>query len=487
MLRRSLRTRTLLALVLAVFLLCLVPLLYIGRYDVPSADDYYYGCAAHLAFVHGGSVSDVAAAVAAQVAESWHIWQGSWSAIALMCLQPAAFSEALYRLTPWLMFASLFGGLFTLCACLFSRVFGLPRRVGLITAGLLGILYLLLVPGPVESFYWFNGSVYYTFYHGLAMLAAALAIRTAQEGGSLRTLGLSLLALVLGGGNLITALSLVILALSTMPLLLLEMKPLEARRLLFPVLMLLFGFAINILAPGNAVRQSSIEHSPAVIPAVLASFQAAGSYLLRWLRLPTLGVLLSLGLLFWAVLPAATFSFRYPLAVTTWSVCFFAAMFCPAMYAMGTFNGQRQLAILFYAFLLLMALNLLYWMGWLRQHFTPGAVSCDPALLPMLGSLVLCVALLAVSAQLKGGVSLASAYTALTTGQAEVYYRTAQERLKILKDPAIRVAELEPYRDPPYLLFFDDLTEEADDWRNLTVSDFYEKDRVILRRADSTE
>lgn len=480
-------TRTLLVLVLAVFFLCLAPLLYIGRYDVPGADDYYYGIAAHLAFVHGGSVSDIAAAVAAQVAESWHIWQGSWSAIALMCLQPAVFSESLYRLTPWLMFASLFGGLFTLCADLFSRVFGLPRRVGLITAGMLGILYLLLVPGPVESFFWFNGSVYYTFYHGLAMLAAALAIRTAQEGGSVRASGLSLLALFLGGGNLITGLSLVILALSVLPLLLLIRRPREARRLLLPVLMLLLGFALNVLAPGNAVRASNFEHSPAVIPAVLASFRAAGSYLLRWLRLPTLGVLLSLGLLFWAVLPGAAFSFRCPLAVTAWSVCFFTAMFCPTMYAMGTFNGQRQLAILFYAFLLLTALNLLYWLGWLRQRFTPGATARDPALLSTLGSLALCVVLLAVSAQLKGGVSLASAYTALTTGQAEVYYRIAQERLEILKDPAIRVAELEPYRDPPYLLFFDDLAEEADDWRNLAVSDFYEKDRVVLRRGDNTE
>ena len=82
-------------LILCVFVLCLVPLLYLARYDVPSADDYIYGTAAHLTLVHGGSLNDAIAAALEHTAVIYHTWQGSYSAVFLMCLQPAVFSERL--------------------------------------------------------------------------------------------------------------------------------------------------------------------------------------------------------------------------------------------------------------------------------------------------------------------------------------------------------------------------------------------------------
>ena len=81
---------------------------------------------------------------------------------------------------------------------------------------------------------------------------------------------------------------------------------------------------------------------------------------------------------------------------------------------------------------------------------------------------------------LHGGISLASAYTALSHGQAVAYYQEAQERLVILKDPSIRIAKLKPYSDPPYLLFFDDLYDDPDAWQNRDMANYYEKEQVIL-------
>ena len=120
------------------------------------------------------------------------------------------------------MAISLFSGLFSLCICLMNKIFKLPDHIGVILAGMIGILYLLLMPYPSETFYWYNGSVYYTFFHGIAMLAVALAIHTAKKGGFFRITGLSLLAAFLAGGNLITGLTLSLLALSGFFLLILK-------------------------------------------------------------------------------------------------------------------------------------------------------------------------------------------------------------------------------------------------------------------------
>ena len=483
--RRRMSPHLLEVLVLLTFVLCLAPLLYLSRYDVPCADDYIYGTTAHLTLVHGGTLREALAAVLQHTIHVYYNWQGSYSAVFLMCLQPAVFSESLYCLTPWIMAVSLLSGLFTLCICLMVKVFGLPRYTGTILAGMIGILYLLLMPYPSETFYWYNGSVYYTFFHGIAMLAVVLAVHTVYEGGIFRIAGLSLLAAFLAGGNLVTGFSLCLTALSGIVVLIMEKKTSGIKRLILPVLVLLICFCFNAFAPGNAMRQIDTRHTPDALDAVLGSFWNGISFSVYWCRLPVLGGMLVLGLLFWAVLPDCAFRFRFPGIVSLWSYCFFSAMFCPTMYAMGNAGPGRVRNIIFITYLLLLAFNLFYWLGWLHHRRAVKDHATGPMLFPTLGAMLLCVVLLAVSAVLRGAISLASAYTALSTGQAATYYQEAQDRLVILKDPSIRVARLKPYSDPPYLLFFDDLYE-PDSWQNRDMANYYEKDSVILLTEDNS-
>ena len=482
--RRRMSPYVLEGMVLFTFFLCLAPLLYLSRYDVPCADDYIYGTTAHLILVHGGSLSEALAAVLEHTIHVYYNWQGSYSAVFLMCLQPAVFSESLYCLTPWIMAISLLSGIFALCICIMGKIFGLPRHTGTILAGMIGILYLLLMPYPSETFYWYNGSVYYTFFHGIAMLAVVLAVRAALRGGVLRIAGLSLLVAFLAGGNLITGFSLCLLALSSIILLVLKKNTACVKHLLLPILILLICFCFNALAPGNAMRQIDTRHTPEAITAVFGSFWKGLYYAVYWCRLPVLGGMLVLGLLFWAVLPDCSFRFRFPGAVSLWSYCFFSAMFCPTMYAMGNEGPGRVQNIIFCTYLLILAFNLFYWLGWVYHRRGSGKHSSGPKLLTTLCALALCVVLLALSAMLRGAISLASAYTALSTDQAATYYQEAQDRLVILKDPSVRVARLKPYSDPPYLLFFDDLYE-PDSWQNRDMAGYYEKDSVILVTEDT--
>ena len=136
--------------------------------------------------------------------------------------------------------------------------------------------------------------------------------------------------------------------------------------------------------------------------------------------------------------------------------------------------------IIFCSYLILLVLNVLYWLGWLRQHRKESRPSAELPLLPTLGALILCMILTLAAGRLRGGISLASAYTALSSGQAATYYAEALERLTVLKDPSIRVAKLKPYSDPPYLLFFDDLKDDPDAWQNRDMAKYYEKEKVIL-------
>ena len=481
---RTISQRALLLLVLTALLLCLLPLLLLGRYDVPAGDDFNYGLNAHLAYVRSSSLLQALDAALFRVQDTYFSWQGSYSAVLLMCLQPSVFQADLYCLTPWIMALGLLGGTFCFCIVLFRRIFGLSRRIGAITAGILGILYLLLMPVPVESFFWFNGSVYYTFYYGLALAALALAIGCAYRGGFGRILLLSLLGLWLGGGNLITGLSLSIVSFSALALLALLRKRRELVRLLLPALLLLLGFALNVAAPGNTVRAQGIDHTPNAVSAILFSFVDALRWSLRWFRLPTLGALLLLAMLNRQILPSSRFSFPFPGLVSLWSFCLYAAMFCPSRYATGGMEAGRIQNIIFYAFLLLLALNLLYWQGWLcRRRRRVGEAQSSLRALPLLLALALCVVCVGASAVLRGGLAPVAALSSLRSGQAAAYAEEAAERRAVLEDPSERSPAFAPFSDPPYLLYATDITEDPEDWRNQGMAVFYEKDSVLLLPA----
>ena len=460
---------------LLVLLLSLIPLLALGPFDVPSADDYTYGAAAHRAYTESGSVSAAVRAAAGQTAETYRTWQGSFSAVFLMALQPAVFGERLYALTPLLILTSLLLGSFCLCLAVFTDLFGLPRALSGCVGALCSLLCIQLLPSPVQGFYWYNGAVYYSFFHGLALASVALAIRLLRRGGAGRSLLLCLLALFLGGGNYVTALSLSIVAFAALALLLL-MRDRAWLRLLPALFCLLLSFSFSILAPGNAVRQADVAHTPQALGAILASFAAGARYLVRWFSLPVLGVLLLLPPLLWKPLRHSEFSFRLPGLFSIFSYCLFSAMFCPTFYALGDVGDSRLLNILYDAYVLLLILNMGYWLGWLVRRLPDSAPGGRSLLLACL----LCLGCLGVHLHF-GGYSSLMALGALRSGDAAAYRNCAVKRLEQLHDKRIADAVLDPYPVKPYVLFFDDFTEDPEDWRNQGGSAYYGKNSLIVR------
>ena len=73
-----------------------------------------------------------------------------------------------------------------------------------------------------------------------------------------------------------------------------------------------------------------------------------------------------------------------------------------------------------------------------------------------------------------------AAYVSLRAGEAQKYHQEYLDRVEILSGEEKEV-ELIPYSVKPYLLYFDDITTNADDWRNNAVAQWYLKDQVYLR------
>lgn len=465
---------------LLALLLLLLPMLALGRYAVPAADDYNYGAAAHDAFMQSGSVLRAVEAAASETAVTYTGWQGSFSAVFLMALHPGVFGERLYALTPAVMLAALGLGVFSLTLTLYTGVFGMERSRALLVAAALCVLCTQLLPSPVQGFFWYNGSVYYVVFYGLWLTAAALAIRYVRSGGTGRLCLLLLLAALLGGGNYVTALGCAVTALTALAL---PGLPRRSRlRLLLPTLVFLAAFAASILAPGNALRALSLSMNgkggPGAVRAVGLSFRACLQWLRVWLTLPLAGTLLCLGALMLPTAARSDFAFPCPGLVTLWSYCLLSAMFCPSLYATGQVGELRLVNVIFFAFAFLAAGNVFYWLGWAARRFPRLKALPRRFLLP---GLALVLAVCCGLYVLRGGslTSLGS-LGAMRSGEAQAFRACADRRLVILNDENVRDAELEPFPSQPYQLYVSDIELDPDTWTNVVMSRYYHKNTVRL-------
>ena len=475
------------ALVLCGAAVTLIPVLWIGYYDVPCVDDFSFGASPHRAWLETGSLLAVLRA-AAQNVHRWYMgWQGTFSAIFLMSLQPAVFSEGMYRLVPLIMVGGLAVGVLSFSWAFFRKWFGATRPQFLMVAAVWLLLSVQLAPSAVEAFYWYNGALYYTGFFSVSLVYFGLMILCVlTERASRRRVYvgiLCVLGIVLGGGNYVTAL---LSALVTV----LALAVLTAKRsgrwkcFVLPLVLLAGAFVVSIAAPGNQIRQAELE-SPGALYAIGQSLIAAAASIGDNLDVLHLLVLAFLGIVLWRMAGNTAFQFPMPLLVGIVSFGLYAAQFCPPIYAMNNTGPGRLQNIIYDTFLLLATLNLFYVLGWIRSHYRIASRNKRPesahgysaGMLVALGAAaLLCCAAVPRETPITGTRAL----QALRSGAAEQYYQEYQQRREILEDETQTDVVLQPFTQRPYVLYFSDAVADPEDWRNEAMAHFYGKDRIVV-------
>jgi len=469
---------------LALLILLLIPLFLLAGYAVPAADDFSFSCETHAAFQRGGGFFSMIAAAAGKTAEVYESWQGTFSAVFLMAFQPSIWGFRFYSLTTWIMVVPLVGSIFLICFRVFTGIFRAGKSLSGVIASVVAVACTQFLPSPNQAFYWYNGSVYYTLTFAMMLWFFSTLIAWLLKGGTWRIALLSVLGLVIGGNNYVTALLTVIL-LTTVLLGLLICRKKSAKALLIPFVFLLAAFAISAAAPGNAVRQAAFADHPGPVRAVLLSFCYALHGVRKWSDLRLLACLLVLFPFLWnAASGTRGCTFRLPGAVTLFSFCLLASMFTPHVYAIG-FDGPGRLQnIYYYAFVLLLVFNFFWWCGWVRKK-KPGNPDNTPSgirLFPFLG--FSCAALLTMACSVAffgGSLTSAAALGELRSGEAQAYYVQALERQTVLENPDVKDCVFSPFRENPYLLFFGDMTDDPHSYENEDTATFYDKQSIVVK------
>ena len=489
---KSFRWLRVIALMLALALvLSLVPLYLAARYDVAGPDDYRYGKTTHAVYEETHSFGAVLSEAARVTGETYTDWQGSFAAIFLMALQPAIFGEACYRFAPYLLLSVFVLSVFALVLTFSEQLACVGRerrdeRPASLSMALLAALALVQCqPATVDAFYWYNGGVYYTFFFSLALLLVALWIRRLQRKSVFQWIAMPVLALLIGGGNLVTAFLMTGLFVLLLLCEAILKKRVDALTVLV-LLVLLAAFLVNAFAPGNAVRAATeTERSKGALSAVLSALKDAVTYGGRWLLTPPALLTLCIVPLAWRIVPKTGMRFPMPLFVWIGAFLFFAAGFTPTEFALGHAGEDRLINIQYDLFVLLL---------WGAAVYTTGAVKRTAR--RVTGKLCGVSAAGLVSVGLLGAfLSLAvtrsgaavSAARILINGNAASYAEAWQERFELLSDEAetdILLPKLD--KKPPLLCTLEPDTDEGGFyyWYNEQIADYYGKTRVLREKSD---
>ncbi len=497
-------------LLLVILVLSLLPLFVISFYNHPLADDFGYGVNTHRVWVETHNIFKVLVAAGQHSIMSWKTWQGSFTACFLFALMPGIWSESMYALSaPILLFFYLLGH-FVFFRNLFDH-FGARKEAADIVAILISLIGMQTLPNAFQSFAWWNGSIYYTFYYSLLLMLESWYIKTLHidQFTWKRTISMVLLSFFIGGGNLITALLNAELLVLWLVLLFVAHRKQVTHSfvLLLKVGLITLGtfgsFALNALAPGNSIRQSD-EIPMGAIDAIMESINYAHTYVSSWTFPITICALLLAAPFMWKSFDLSSNGCvknnstmmvyeRIPFAVMI--IVFlglFASSFTPTFYAMS-FEGPRRIQNIRYFLLLLLlfvsefaALHRLYETLSVKKdlisQFNQALSKRFPA---YIGGIVLVIAVLlayyVVPEKNRNTLTTVAVIQSLRSHEAAQYDAQMDERTAQMLAGADALT-FEPLSAEPkfiYLAGFD-LVDSSDGWPNVLVEEYYNIPSIAL-------
>lgn len=478
---------------LMALVLSIIPLLVLARYNHSSADDFAYGIRIHQAWTQTHNLFEVVKAIGQTVSIFWKGWQGTYSAIVLFTIQPAVWGEQYYFLTTYILLGFLVWGVFAFFRSWIGRRLENKYIADIISCCVL-ILYIQLVPTPVESLFWWNGASFYMIWNALMLvqLSRFLTVTHEKKCSILQCVAMSVLGILIAGSNYITALLTLEITVIFLAYCIYSRNSWKQAAIVLAVT--LAGFVINVLAPGNAFRQQQYEIVPPVM-AILKSFLYAYRWGITWTS-DTLILILLLCLPF-AIgiqVKAKVKTMQFPLWIKLLLLIgLFASTFTPTLYSGNVIGPERAQNMRFLLWVLLCFttefLLAEHAVNWLKKKGHSSVLEDLQAWFsPKKAVLLLSALMIALFLSGMRGYyfnqfeccTSASAVHDLLNGDAKEYDRVADERMQLLLGDEANVV-LPPFTKRPYLLFFSDISTVPSE---RAMADYYGKESIVVSETD---
>ena len=465
-----------------VFLISLIPILYLSGYVHATGDDYGYGARTHQMWLSTHSVWQVLNAAGQTVQDYWIGWQGTWFTIFLMSLQPEVFWDNGYWIVPWIMLGLTIFSTLYLTEYVMVQKLRLPKATWISCTLILLLVMIQYFPSTKSGIFWYNGTAHYIIPYSMALVAIRCCWSFADRKRKKDWIAAFICMALLGGASYLAPL-LVLIAVAY--LILCEWKTKKhVFYLCIPVAAELAGLIVSYLAPGNKSRggEDFGIHGLLIVKTVLECFVDGTKQIFLYL-FKTPFILLCLVVIavllvnaFQKVRP--TFDFPYPVIVAVAMFCMYCAMYAPGVYAGVELSGGVPNTI-YQVFLMTVFITVIYTVGWMNHHFCKDEKMGKIKKAVCGGLLMLALFLILVEkGTLKSSTSY-QCYDYIVSGQADDYKAQMEERLSLLRNPELKNVELPAMNSDQGPLMHMEVMEDPNEWTNTVVKQFFGKESVI--------
>lgn len=481
-----------------VFVISILPLLFLGFYNHPAMDDFNYSVLVKEALREHEGLAKIPAVLGAGVQraiDNWNRWQGTYAFSFICALRPSVFSEKLTFLQTFILMGLLTGSVFYACHMILHRILGMKKQTAAVAASAILYLCVQYVPIGLEAFYWYCGSIGYTGLFSLMLILCARMLVASHE-KQLSTKGLILilaLCVTTAGGMYPNALFGAVFVFLMFLDACVGKEYQRSFKLKYAGVFVwyLAAFFLNVLAPGNAKRQSNFEpRTP--LEAVYKSYTKSLDFLRESTNVVIVLLILALFVYMLYQMKEVKGSFRCPLMFTAVTYSLYVVLWVPGIYAVRFISGGRYYNVIFYGLIFFYAANAVYYAGWLRRKYEACGEELQKLVrkaAPLLqgalviGSVVFVIAKVDIVANLEE-INGATALKEIVYGEAAQYHKEILAREALYNDSEIRYIVVDDTTVRPELLYYGTLTNNAADYRNDVMRQYYDKDYMLLIRPE---
>lgn len=476
------KTKTLAVVSLIIYIVSLIPVIYIGFFNYASGDDYYYGIPVKNAIANNATVWEIIKIAWKDVIREYYAFQGTLATMFVWRFEPAIWGEKVYSITIFIALIMLNIGIFFLLHVVMVRVMKIEVS-SYISASALALFFIVqFITFPRSGLYFFPGVIRYTLSFGLVCLAMGLIILYLDKGYKRYFAGIVVLLAYLGGSGFPAIVMSGLGGLFLMFLGGLSDDKGRKRRSLFliiPLFIELIGFGIAATCPGNANRGGedfgfSIDR---VFTVFYRCFADGTTHLFKYFIDARPLILLPITLFILAYVSKSTVKLRVKdiliVGVLGWFiVCMVRS---PEYYAGETVDGGISGGVYdsyFYVsiiYIIIMSTMLGLYFGFRKKSETLSRNAIGALLIFM----VLFVVLL--NRHLLPNMLNYTIYEYVITGQAREYDAQMQQRFKLLSNPDELDVVVPMINDQQGPLMHMAVTDDPAAYTNVVTAQFYGK------------
>ncbi len=486
--------KTLAVLAVIVFIATTIPLLYLGIFNHASADDFNYSVLTKAALRENSGISAFFAVIGAAVQRAynnWASWQGTYAMSFLVALRPSIFSDSLTFTHSTILLGISILGVFYFGDAIMRRILKFDASWSIIISCITCFAVLQFTPNANEAFYWYCGGAGYTFFFFLyfIMLGKICLCFYNKKISIGNCIAICLIGFATAGGHFAITLS-GFVAISMFLLEALFDKKLDKNfKIRYAIISVVYyiGFVLCVFSPGNSRRQTFFDQQNPLV-AIIKSYIKGSGYLKLYTNTIIKILLLFVFVIALFAMKKVKYEFKKPVTFTIITYSMYAVILMPGFFAVNGIPAPRYLDIIYFAVIILECANLIYYAGWIYNKYRAFKENSKYSsflqqIKPTLVNVIIFVcgfyALWNFSTVDFANSLTMRAITTISSGEAAQFDKEMDEREKMYNDDSIKNVTVKSLTVYPDILYFDDITTDADDYSNYKIAEYYNKESVV--------